>query len=369
MTYTLHVIAREVPANDAEVFTFLEQVAGHTVSMAPSQQLKSFREAALKLFPCRNSYTPGDPGIENCPWADGPLGENFKGGYGTIAIARRQDEVIPHLLRIASDLGMTVADEQTRAVHRPQAYQVVLDGPLPGVEVDVAATQLAELMNQPLPQMVQLLYSRRRTLVKKGLTRVQAEVYVTALRERASCAATALPESRKQAAAKAQAKAAMPPPEPVAEGIEADDDMFTIAESQRMAAAAVVGGIAVLAFAAVHLNSPFVISGLLATGVLGLMAAFQFGQAMGSGMPGKLLSSLLAAVPGLGTLLLIANYFRAAGVLKNNGITSGNGLASSDAVRELGGMEGGGMLPSTKIVFVLLILAVVAGAMFMPKGH
>lgn len=368
MTYTLHVIAREVPANDAEVFTFLEQVAGHTVSMAPSQQLKSFREAASKLFPCLNSYAPGDPAIENCPWADGPLGENFKGGYGTIEIARRQDEVIPHLLRIASDLGMTVADEQTRAVHRPQAYQVVLDGPLPGVEVDVAATQLAELMNQPLPQMVQLLYSRRRTLVKKGLTRVQAEVYVTALRERASCMATALPESRKQAASKTPAKTVMPTPEPLDDGIEADGEMFTIAESQRMAAAAVVGGIAVLAFAAVRLNSPFVISGLLATGVLGLIAAFQFGQAMGSSVLGKLLSSLLAAVPGVGTLLLISNYFRAAGVLKNNGITSGSGLASSDAVRELGGMEGG-MLPSTKIVLVLLVLALVAGAMFMPKGH
>ena len=82
MTYLLHIVAREVPANDAEVLPFLEQIAGATISIAPSQQLKSFRDAILKLFPCLTSYGAGDKAVDACPWADGPLADNFKGGSG-----------------------------------------------------------------------------------------------------------------------------------------------------------------------------------------------------------------------------------------------------------------------------------------------
>ena len=370
MTYTLHVIAREVPADDADVFPFLEQVAGHTVSMAPSQQLKSFREAAAKLFPCLTSYGRNDAGIDDCPWADGPLGDNFKGGYGTVAIARRHGEVIPHLLRIASDLGVTVADEQNGAVHRPQAFQVVLEGPLEGVEVETAATQLAGLMNQPLPQMVLLLHSRRRTLIKKGLTRTQAEVYVAALRERASCLATAVAEpARKPTGAPARTKApvgqsqvrsAQPAAAVDHDGIEADDSMFKAAEAQRMSAAAAIGHIALaVMWFVLHIKFEFLLPAALAIGVLGVIAVAKL----------RTLLAPLALVPGVGTLVLAWTYFRAAGVLKEAGLTTGNGLLAASEVRELGGLEKGVMLPSMKIVLTLLVLAAIVGAMLMPKGH
>ena len=375
MTYLLHIVAREVPANDAEVLPFLEQIAGATISIAPSQQLKSFRDAILKLFPCLTSYGAGDKAIDNCPWADGPMADNFKGGYGSVAIARRHDEVIPHVLRIASDLGVTVVDEQNGAVHRPQAYQVVLEGVVEGVEVEVAATQLAELMNQPLPQMVLLLHSRRRTLVKKGLTRAQAEVYVTALRERASCRASVSPEPRKSSAKAAphaagkaplQAPAAQPVRAPQAQqvpifdqptivGIEPDDKMFKAAESQRMAARALVISIAVLLVVMVlRLNSPYLISLAVAMHVLGAVSVFQLGHATGSSLFRFVLAPL-ALVPGVGTLLTAWTYFRAAGVLKENGLTTRNSLLDADEVRELGGREG--MLPSTKLLLALLVLA------------
>lgn len=375
MTYLLHIVAREVPANDAEVLPFLEQIAGATISIAPSQQLKSFRDAILKLFPCLTSYGAGDKAIDNCPWADGPMADNFKGGYGSVAIARRHDEVIPHVLRIASDLGVTVVDEQNGAVHRPQAYQVVLEGVVEGVEVEVAATQLAELMNQPLPQMVLLLHSRRRTLVKKGLTRAQAEVYVTALRERASCRASVSPEPRKSSAKAAphaagkaplQAPAAQPVRAPQAQqvpifdqptivGIEPDDKMFKAAESQRMAARALAISIAVLLIVMVlRLNSPYLISLAVAMHVLGAVSVFQLGQATGSSLFRFVLAPL-ALVPGVGTLSAAWTYFRAAGVLKENGLTTRNSLLDADEVRELGGREG--MLPSTKLLLALLVLA------------
>ncbi|KQV44942.1 hypothetical protein [Duganella sp. Root336D2] len=379
MTYLLHIVAREVPANDAEVLPFLEQIAGATISIAPSQQLKSFRDAIVKLFPCLSSYGAGDKAIDNCPWADGPLSDNFKGGYGSVAIARRHDEVIPHVLRIASDLGVTVVDEQNGAVHRPLSYQVVLEGALEGVEVEVAATQLAELMNQPLPQMVLLLHSRRRTLVKKGLTRTQAEVYVAALRERASCRASVSPEPRKSpakaaphVASKVPAKAPsvpqprvpQPQPAPVFDaptfvGIEPDEKMFKAAESQRMAARALLfSGVVLLLVMVLRLNSPYLFALALAMNVLGAAAVFQLGQATGSTLFRMVLSPL-ALVPGIGSLLAIWTYFRAAGVLKANGLTTRNALLDADEVRELGGREG--MLPSTKLLLALLVLAPAGG--------
>ncbi len=377
MTYLLHIVAREVPANDAEVLPFLEQIAGATISIAPSQQLKSFRDAILKLFPCLTSYGAGDKAVDACPWADGPLADNFKGGYGSVAIARRHDEVIPHVLRIASDLGVTVVDEQNGAVHRPLAFQVVLEGPLEGVEIEVAATQLAELMNQPLPQMVLLLHSRRRTLVKKGLTRAQAEVYVTALRDRASCRATVSPEPRK-AAAKATPRAPAAPSappvrvaqpqlatsfdQPAFAGIEPDDRMFKAAESQRMAARALGISIAVLLLVMVlRLKSPYLISLALAMNALGAIAVFQLGQATGSSLFRFVLAPL-ALVPGVGSLLAAWGYFRAAGVLKENGLATSNSLLDADEVRELGGREG--MLPSTKLLLALLVLAAAGGYAF-----
>jgi len=375
MSYTLHVIAREVPADDADVFPFLEQVAGHTVSMAPSQQLKSFRDAALRMFPCLTSYGPADSGIDDCPWADGPLGDNFKGGYGTVAIARRHSEVIPHLIRIASDLGVTVADEQNGSVHRPQAFQVVLEGPLDGVEVDVAARKLAELMNQPLPQMVQLLHSGRRTLVKKGLTRAQGDIYVTALRERASCRATVVPEPRKGAKpaaspARAKAPAAAPAADHIGGGIEAGDALFKAAEAQRLAAIAVAGQVALAVLVWVlRIKSPILMPVLLAMGVLGVFAVIQLGQALESNWFRMLRFAPVALVPGLGTLVVAWTYFRAAGVLKEAGLTTRNALLSAGEVRELGGLDEKAMLPSIKITLGLLAVAAIVGLVSSPYGH
>jgi len=231
-------------------------------------------------------------------------------------------------------------------------------------------------MNQPLPQMVLLLHSRRRTLVKKGLTRAQADVYVTALRERASCRASVSPEPRKSNA-KAVPKAASAPPvrtaqpqpqpatsfdQPAFVGIEPDDNMFKAAESQRMAARALTISFALLLLVIVlRLKSPYLVSLVLAMNVLGAIAVFQLGQATGSSLF-RLVLAPLALVPGVGSLLAAWSYFRAASVLKENGLITGNSLLDADEVRELGGREG--MLPSTKLLIALLVLAAAGGYAF-----
>jgi hypothetical protein len=88
--------------------------------------------------------------------------------------------------------------------------------------------------------------------------------------------------------------------------------------------------------------------------VLGAVSVFQLGQATGSSLFRFVLAPL-ALVPGVGTLLTAWTYFRAAGVLKENGLTTRNSLLDADEVRELGDREG--MLPSTKLLLGLLVLA------------
>jgi len=67
-------------------------------------------------------------------------------------------------------------------------------------------------------------------------------------------------------------------------------------------------------------------------------------------------------IPGPGTLMVVWTYFRAARVLKENGLTTRNSLLDADEVRELGGREG--MLPSTKTLLALLVLAAGGGYAF-----
>lgn len=342
MSYLLHVIAREVSPDDAEVFTFLKETAGHTVSMAPSQQLKNFRDAALRLFA---------GGIS--PWADAAFADNFRGGYGRVEIAHRHDEVIPQLLRLGSDLGLTMVDEQKGSVHRPLAYQVVLEGPLDGVAVDVAARQLAALMNQAPEQMLALLHSRRRTLVKKGLTRTQGEVYVAALRERASCRATVTLEPRRPAAP----PAAMAQPEH--EGSAPDDVMYRSAEAQRIAAMALASSVVLLVLAVVvRLNLLLLLPAFAAVTMLGAVAVIRRGAAR---------FAPLALVPGIGSLLVGWTYLAACGDLCERGLTVGNALLDADEVRALGGLDEKAMLPSSKIMLAALLLAV-AGGLFAARA-
>jgi hypothetical protein len=146
-------------------------------------------------------------------------------------------------------------------------------------------------------------------------------------------------------------------------GIEPDEQMFQAAESQRMAAASLVGSMVLLVlFMVLRIKSPFMMSFALAMSALGAMAVIRLAQAIGSGLLRTLVFAMLAFVPGPGTLMVAWTYFRAAGVLKENGLTTRNSLLDADEVRELGGRDG--MLPSTKLLLALLVLAAVGGYAF-----
>lgn len=166
------------PESDMDVFPFMNKLRQEAGEQPPSALLKRFHDALAELFP-------------DTPWADG----HFAGEAGRLTVVRRRKVVVPHVLYIAGELGLTVVDNQSGEVHRPPTYQVVLEGPAEGVDLGDAAARLAALMRKPVTEMLALLSGGRRTVVKKGVSRFLAEQYAGALRERAGCRTTLAHES------------------------------------------------------------------------------------------------------------------------------------------------------------------------------
>jgi hypothetical protein len=173
MTYQLQLAAVATPESDLEVFPFMNKLRQEAGEQAPSALLKRFHDALAALFP-------------DTPWSEG----HYAGNAGRLTVERRRKVVVPHVLYLAQELGLTVVDNQSGEVHRPPTYQVVLEGPVEGVGLGDAANRLAALTRKPVTEMLALLSGGRRTVVKKGVPRFQARQYAAALRERAGCHAT-----------------------------------------------------------------------------------------------------------------------------------------------------------------------------------
>lgn len=252
MSYQIQLASVTTPAVDLDVFPFMNKLRADAGDAPPSALLKRFQDALAALFP-------------DTPWADG----HFAGDAGRMTVVRRRKVVVPHVLYIAGELGLTVVDNQSGEVHRPPTYQVVLEGPAEGVQLGDAAARLAALMRKPVTEMLALLSGGRRTVVKKGVSRFVAEQYASALRERAGCRTTlaheAGPAPREKPPAPAivlapkveeQAKNVMPPMSSAAKAeaqIEVraeaaltangtDAELFDVAEGIRLICCAIVLG-------------------------------------------------------------------------------------------------------------------------------
>jgi hypothetical protein len=201
MSYQLQLASVPAPEADLDVFPFMNKLRQDAGEQPPSAMLKRFHDALAALFP-------------DTPWSEG----HYAGDAGRLTLVRRSSEVVPHVLYLAGELGLTVVDNQSGEVHRPPTYQVVLEGPAEGVAPGDAAARLAALMRKPVTDILALLTGGRRTVVKKGVPRYQASQYAAALRERAGCRATLAPEpgpvARPKPPAPAPAQAPLPAARP-----------------------------------------------------------------------------------------------------------------------------------------------------------
>ncbi|HAT30697.1 MAG TPA: hypothetical protein DCW29_07545 [Janthinobacterium sp.] len=186
MSYILDIVAPAVPADDSAAYDFIDQLrlASDADALAPAPALLAFHSAITQQFPCLSTCSD-DAALEQCVWSDGPLLNNFSGDMGTIAISSRVGEVLPAILRLAPELGLTVADQQRDKIHRPPGFRVVLLGTKEGWNPDQVAARLAPLFKRSQEHTRAMLDGPRLT-IKQGLDRAMAQRYLDTL-ERLGC--------------------------------------------------------------------------------------------------------------------------------------------------------------------------------------
>lgn len=379
MSYQIQLSSAVPPEEDFDVFPFMNKLRQDAGAQPPSAMLKRFHDALHALFP-------------DTPWAD----SHYAGDAGRLTLVRRRKVVVPHVLYLAGELGLTVVDNQTGEVHRPPTYQVVLEGPAEGVGLGDAATRLAALMRKPVTEMLAVL-SRGRQVVKKGLPRYQARQYVLALRERAGCHATLAPEpgrvvhpeppappppARPAVAETAPARAGLslePAARPVAESPAVTQTMPQSSRAEREPGAAVdaaadhklyvlADGIRLTIYATVlyvvaayFFKSTFGLSrALLSLGVTLLLmcAVYRLAKGAGSNIVMRIIAVILMIIPLANLLTLFLMIRRGKIILREHQLhASWLGAAYPDICS----LRGGGMpvLPST-LIGVLGALAMAA---------
>lgn len=394
MSYQLQLASVPTPEGDLDVFAFMNKLRQDAGSLPASPLLKRFHDGLLAQFPDQ-------------PWSDG----HYAGEAGRLTLARRSSEVLPHVLYLAAELGLTVVDNKSGEVHRPPTYQVVLEGPAHGLEVIDAATQLAALLRKPVAETVALLSGGRRTVVKKGVSRFQAMQYAAALRDRGGCRATlaaepgpvprgkpvpapAAPPPAARAAAPlalAESPAASPYLAPAAaldtegEAPENDAELFQVAEGVRMNVSSI--GLSFLHGALIwnHASLPGTISYIVTSilsiyGMRCMMTGLGFSAVarnavlplcavitvLGSAfsLTQKPLLLVLFMVLGLASFVVwIVLIVKSVRRLKQAGMSLGLFGASKYDVRRLGGLDEEARLPSTFLALAcfLVILLCAAG--------
>jgi TPR repeat protein len=203
MSYTIDIVVPPVPAQDALAWRFAESLRAREIDgAARAPVLARLHGAVTAVYPCLSSYASDDPRLDDCPWSDGPLINNFGSAIACLGLVgdERCEQVVRYVVACARTLGLTVLDPQQGVVHRPIApspltWNVVVDGILPGFDKDEVVAALAVLFKCDAAQ-VRKLFDATPAYVKKGQDLLTALVFQARL-EQAGCACTFGPEQAK----------------------------------------------------------------------------------------------------------------------------------------------------------------------------
>jgi hypothetical protein len=121
MSYTVDLIVGPLSRRNEEAWKQIEMLreAYYDDEREKAPQLVALHGVLTAKYPCLCSYADDDEDMENSPWADGPMINNFSNEMGMLAISfSRAEEVVPFIVKSANQLGITVADGQTGEIHR-----------------------------------------------------------------------------------------------------------------------------------------------------------------------------------------------------------------------------------------------------------
>lgn len=122
MSFTVDLILTDLPKDNQKAWRFIEEMREeyYEDDSGANAKLIQLHEELILKYPCLSSYADGDPEIDNCPWTDGPMIENFASKMGMLAISfSRADELFPFILDKALELEIIVADGQSEKIYRP----------------------------------------------------------------------------------------------------------------------------------------------------------------------------------------------------------------------------------------------------------
>lgn len=76
------------------------------------------------VYPSLTRYSGNGLAIEDCPWSDGPLINNFASHSAISGLSRskEQSNVTALIVAASQAMGLTVLDEQTEEIHRPHVF-------------------------------------------------------------------------------------------------------------------------------------------------------------------------------------------------------------------------------------------------------
>ncbi len=149
--------------------------------MAPA--LRTLHDTITSVYPCLSSFDDSDDGIDDCPWSDGPLIDNFGAQMGTIGLTGNKVGRVASFIRYcATTLGLTVFDEQEGKIFQPSlprpgaTYYVVIRG----IAEDAVKEEVIFALMSVLDfneQQARDIFNVRLAYVKKGLAYLDALRY------------------------------------------------------------------------------------------------------------------------------------------------------------------------------------------------
>ncbi len=122
MSYVVVLSIKAVPANDKKAWKYIHEVMEEDehASGELDPRLLKLHDSLVDKYPCLSSYDDDDDSVDESPWSDGPLIYNFGNLYSALGLTYdRAEEVVPFIVECAQDLGVTVFDDQTGKIYRP----------------------------------------------------------------------------------------------------------------------------------------------------------------------------------------------------------------------------------------------------------
>ena len=122
MSFTIDLIAVDIPKKGAKEWEFIASLREEYYEDKSEAHPKfvKLQGVLTEKYPCLSNYDVDDPGMDESPWADGPMMGNFASRMGMLAVRfSRVEELFPFILEKALELDITVADGQSEKIYRP----------------------------------------------------------------------------------------------------------------------------------------------------------------------------------------------------------------------------------------------------------